>query len=505
MPAAAIEAGASASARQHLAIIDIGSNSIRLVVYDGLARTPIVLFNEKAVCALALGLESSGRLNPEGVDPALAAIGRFIRLARAMRAGTLDILATAAVREASDGASFAREIERRWRAPVSVLSGEEEARLAASGVLCAQPHADGLVADLGGGSLELVALDKGRIGNGAATLPLGLLRLGEASGDDPKRAEALIDKHFAKVDWLARQQGRQVFAVGGAWRSLARIGIEQTKHPLHVLDNFTLERAGAVDLLGLIARQSRKSLEKIPGLSRKRVPHLPLAALLLKKVIEHGRCSQLVFSVYGMREGQFYRRLPESLRSQDPLIAACEHMARQQGRFPAHGEELFAWMQPLFPREPAPQRRLRQAACLLGDLFWSEHPDYRAEQAFLRVIRLPVMGLDHRDRAALALAVYARYENGEEPEEVREVLGLLNDEDERRARIIGLLLRLGHTVSGGVPGLLENTRLRHSGDALVLNVPESDPAFAPDLLDRRYDRLARLAGADRFEMRRTKQ
>ena len=488
-------------AQQHLAIIDIGSNSIRLVVYDGLVRTPQVLFNEKATCALAQGLEGTGRLNAEGVEPAMAAIGRFIRLSRAMRIGSLDILATAAVREAIDGRAFAAEIERRWKVEVSVLSGEEEARLAASGVLCSNPEADGMVADLGGGSLELVAIDRGRIGASAATLPLGVLRLAEASEDDPARAEELIEHHFERLDWMESRHNRPLYAVGGAWRAAARLMIEQTDHPLHVIDNFTLPRARAVSMLELIARQSKKSLEKISGLSRKRIPHLPLAALLLQKLMQHSQASDLVFSVYGMREGQFYRSLPTAVRAQDPLIAACEHLARTQSRFPAHGDEMVAWMSPLFRGESAEQRRLRHAACLLGDLFWNEHPDYRAEQAFLRVIRLPVMGLEHRERVTLALAVYARYEDDRAPPE-RQVLGLIDEDDQRRANLIGLLLRLGHTISGGVPGILSSTRLSRQGDNLVLTLPASDPVFAPDLADRRYDRLAKLAGADKFEMRR---
>ncbi|HEY1723615.1 MAG TPA: Ppx/GppA family phosphatase [Magnetospirillaceae bacterium] len=491
----------SSSARQNLAIIDIGSNSIRLVVYDGLVRTPQVLFNEKAVCGLAHGLERSGLLNPEGVPSAMASIGRFIRLTRAMRIGTLDILATAAVREATDGRAFVAEIERRWKVKVTVLAGEEEARLAASGVLCSSPDADGLVADLGGGSLELVALDRGKIGNSAATLPLGVLRLSEASGDDNERAEELIDQHFDRVDWLGKRNGRPLYAVGGAWRAVARLGVEQVGHPLHVLDNFTLSRSNATSLLGLIARQSKKSLEKIPGLSRKRLPYLPLAALLLKKVIEHSRASELVFSAYGMREGQFFRRLPQAVREQDPLLAACEHLARSQGRFPAHGDELVTWMAPLFRGEAEAQRRIRHAACLLGDLFWNEHPDYRAEQAFLRVIRLPVMGLDHRDRVALALAVHSRYESDRAPPDA-DALALLDEDEQRRATLIGYLLRLGHTISGGVPGILSATRFNRQGDSLVLTLPASDPVFAPDLADRRYDRMARLAGAEKFEMKR---
>ena len=492
----------SPAGHKHVAIIDIGSNSIRLVVYDGLTRTPVAIFNEKSVCALGQGLGASGRLNPQGLEEALAVIGRFVRLARAMQVSVLDILGTAALRDARDGPAFVTMIERRCDVSVTILTGEEEAKLAALGVLCSTPDADGLVADLGGGSLELVALDRGKFTGSHATMPLGVLRLSEASGEVRSIAKAMIDSHFAAVDWWGWAKDRPVYAVGGAWRALARLCIAQTGHPLHVLDNFTLDRKEALRLIDLIARQSRKSVEKIAGLSKKRLLHLPLAAVLLEKVIEYAAPSRLIFSVYGLREGQFYKRLPLHLQRQDPLIASCTEMAHSVGRFPEHGAEMMQWMVPLIDRETAQQHRLRNAACLLGDIFWNEHPDYRAEQAFLRVFRLPFMGLGHQDRAALALAVYSRYEGEFELPGAADACSLLTEEEQRRARLIGLALRLGHAISGGVPGLLRTTRLSADGDTLVLQVPAKEPAFAPDLNDHRFDRLARVVGYERFEIRR---
>lgn len=485
-----------------VAVIDIGSNSIRLVVYDGRARTPIVLLNEKSVCALATGLEASGRLNPEGVPAALAVLGRFSRLTRAMGVGTLAVLATAAVREAVDGPEFVARIERECGFDVTVITGAEEAKLSAQGVLCGTPDADGLVADLGGGSLELASIEQGAIKARTATLPLGLLRLSDAADHDLHRAAKIVDRHFSGVDWLPEGKNRALYVVGGVWRSLALLLIEQTDHPLHVLDNYTLERAEALRLINLIARQSPKSLEKITGLSRKRVPYLPMAALLLEKLMLVAQPSRLIFSVWGMREGRFFRLLPPDLQKRDPLIAACARLAQSYGRFPEHGEEVLGWMAPLFPKETNAQRRLRHACCLLGDLFWNEHPDFRAEQSFRRVIRLPVMSLAHRERAALALTVYARYQGDDDDDLVAPAVRLLSDDERRRARLIGQLLRLGHMISGGVPGLLGVTRLVLEKDVLALEVPRADSAFSPGMFDRRMDKLARMTGRDRFEFRR---
>jgi len=488
--------------QKNIAIVDIGSNSVRLVVYDGRTRAPVPLFNEKAVCGLGLGMHQSGRLNPAGVAEALQMVPRFVRLARAMDVGILDVLATAAVRDASDGEAFVKAIEDSCDVDVTVLAGDEEARLAAMGVLCGTPNADGAVADLGGGSLELVALDHGRFAGLSTTFPLGVLRLSDASNGQRSVAETLIDKHFSSLSWWTRTHQRPLYAVGGAWRALARLCIAQTGHPLHVLDNFTLAADEAIDLADLISRQSFRSLDKVPGLSKKRQQHLPLAALLLGKVLQYARPSRLVFSVYGMREGRFYQHLNAESRNWDPLLAACADMARTAGRFPEHGQEIMDWMAPLLPFESAHQKRLREAACLLGDVFWNEHPDYRAEQAFLRVFRLPFMGLGHKDRALLALAIHARYGGDDSLAQAADARSLLSEEEQKRALLIGMALRLGHSLSGGVPGLLPTTKLSIDGKQVSLSLPKDDPAFAPDLTDRRYDRLAKLAGYDSLEMKR---
>jgi len=483
-----------------IGIIDIGSNSIRLCVYDIAHRVPVPLFNEKGVCALGRGLGSSGRLNPEGVQAAWTVVGRFVALCRAMEVERLDILATAAVRDAEDGEAFVAELEKRYDVRIKVLSGGQEAKMAASGVLCGSPDADGIVADLGGGSLELVTVQNGKSGR-HVTMPLGLLRLSEASGEDRTRAGEIVESRLSGISWLGEGQGRNLYAVGGAWRALARICIAHTHHPLTVLDNFSLDAKEALSLLELVSSQSRKSLEKVPGLSRKRLPGLPLAALILERVTRAVEPSRLVFSIYGMREGQFFRRLPERLRAEDPLLSVCRRIAANNSRFPEHGDELLAWMAPLFPKETPRAARLRHAACLVSDIFWNEHPDYRAEQAFLRILRLPFMGVGHDDRAAIAFTIYCRYQGAEDSPVVARAIQLLDEDSLRRCRSVGQALRLAHTLSGGAPNLLRQTRLVAEQRYLVLEMPADNPAFVLDL-DRAFDRLARLLGCEALLARR---
>nr|WP_246422343.1 Ppx/GppA family phosphatase [Roseospira visakhapatnamensis] len=477
--------------------MDVGSNSVRLVVYRGGARVPVPLFNEKALCALGQGLANSGRLNPEGRALARAAVGRFVALARAMGVERLEVLATAAVRDAEDGPDLVADLERDNTIRVQVLSGRDEARRAAEGVLCAVPEAEGVVADLGGGSLDLVWVQGGRFKD-TASFPLGLLRLTEASGGDRAMAESLLDEALAREPWLSRAGGEAVYAVGGAWRALARVCMDRLTYPLHVLDNFTVSATDARPLLAWVAEAAPKDLMQVQRLSKKRVPMLPLAAMALGRLVDAVRPRRVVFSVYGVREGQFMHTLPEALRRQDPLLASMKMMARDAGRFPVQGDEVATWMEPLFPAEPPDLARMRHAASLIGDIFWNEHPDYRADQAFHRMLRLPFMGLNHRDRAALALVVYHRYGGDGDASVVVQAEALLDDPARaRRTRVIGAALRLAHTLSGGAPGVLSRTTLaRDLSGRLTLTVPDGDPLFEPEFLERRLEKLARVLDAD---------
>jgi len=474
-----------------VAVVDIGSNSLRLVIYDGIRRAPRTLFNEKVMCGLGRSLEQTGRLDPDGVAMAFPNLQRFIALARSTGVRRLDVLATAAVRDASDGRAFVHEIEKRHRLKVKVLAGAEEGRLSAYGVLAGIPEANGVVGDLGGGSVELVPVAGSQVG-AAATLPIGPLRLAGYAGDDRKLRDT-IDKHLAAVAWLgAKLDGGAFYAVGGAWRALARIHMEQTRYPLHIIQQYTVPRGEAEDFLDVIARQSRKSLEKIATVSRKRLDVVPIAARVLQRLLRRTAPKLLVFSAFGLREGHLFSLLRGDVQRQDPLIAACADLALANRRFGADGEELFEWTSPLFPDENEPRRRLRLAAALISDLAWQEHPDYRAEQALRSVLYAPVAGLDHHERAWLAATIHARYGGNENGNAV--LHALLDDDAEADARITGLALRLGCTLSGGVPGLLARSKIAVEGGNLVLSLgPEAGKRYG-ESVQRRVDALGRALG-----------
>jgi exopolyphosphatase / guanosine-5'-triphosphate,3'-diphosphate pyrophosphatase len=480
-------------AKARLAVIDIGSNTVRLVVYDAPGHLPIPVFNEKALCRLGHGMEKTGRLYEKGVDQAMVTLTRFVSLAAAMGVEKLDLVATAAVRDATDGADFVKRVEDAFDLKVSVLSGTEEAHLAAFGLLSGIPRADGILGDLGGGSLDLVALDHGAFGH-SATLPLGHLRLADASNGKPEKALKPIAKHLGDLPWLKEMRGRTLYGVGGSWRALARLFIEQTHYPLHVIDGYMLEREEALDLSRLIGGLSHDSIDKIPGVPGRRTETLPYAAKVLEALLETVCPEKLVFSGFGMREGRMLQNLPQEWRDEDPLIGGCAFLAGAPQEFLISGQEIMDWIAPLFPGDSPQERRLRLAACLLSGIGRSEHPDYRAEHAFHRVLRLPFAGLTHAERVYLALAVFVRYNGDPAAQLVSPVRSLLDENRQEHAHVTGLALRLAHTLSGGAPGLLGRTSLEADEETLTLRLPDEEDIFVSEAATRRFKSLARSMG-----------
>lgn len=482
-------------AAERIGVIDLGSNSLRLVVFERLGAALFPLFNEKVMCGLGRGISSTGHLNRDGVASALTNLRRFVAFARAINVDHLAVLATAAVRDASDGEAFAAEVERQCGVPVEIIDGAEEARLSAAGVLAGIPDADGIVADLGGGSVELV-----RVGPSAASaaghgisLPLGPLRLA-GIGDGVKALSDVIERALGRAAVLRTAAGTNLYLVGGAARAIARLHMEHTQYPLHIIHQYTIARREAESFFDIIGRQSRKSLERITTVSRKRLDVVPLAALVLRKLITTARPQRVVFSALGLREGYAHGLVPPEDRGVDPLIAAYMAVGRRQSRFHLDGDRLQEWTAPLFPDLPEMARRRHRGASWLSDMAWSEHPDYRARQAFIRSLTMPFAGSTHPDRVFVATALHARY-GGALEDPVKEPTRHLLDERARdEARTLGLALRLAHTLCAGTIELLAELRLGRAGDKLELEVPAESSLFVGETVQRRLDAVARSLG-----------
>ena len=476
------------------AVVDLGSNSVRLVVFEGRGRNPMAIFNEKAVLRLGRGLHRSGLLNEEGLEQALTVLRRYHALVRAMHADPFEILATAAVRDARNGPEFVRQVQAALPGvTVNVLTGEQEARLSAAGLLAGIPQADGILSDIGGGSMELVHLRGGQV-QAAQTLPLGVLRLADSADRDPVRARAIAEAALERVPWLAEGVGRDLYLVGGAWRALARIHMEQTAYPLTIVHHYTVDREEARDLAGVIGGANRRQLEKLPGVSRRRVDDMPFAAVVLRRLLRATGARRIVFSANGLREGWFMRLVPPEAQAEPPLLAAGQELAARYGRSPALPPALFRWTDPLFDDETPEACRLREAACWMSDIGSHDHPEYRPQQTFYRVLRQPAIALDHHARAFLALVLAIRYDAEPEMDFLESARVLLDIAHIRRAEILGTALRLAYTLSGGTAELLAGTGLSRDSARLTLTLQEGSGVFAGESVTRRLERLAQALG-----------
>ncbi|CFX62198.1 Ppx/GppA phosphatase [Candidatus Filomicrobium marinum] len=482
-----------------LAVIDIGSNSVRLVVYEGASRAPVVMFNEKVLCGLGRNVATTGRLGDEAVQRAIRALARFRALADVLKVKSLQVFATAAAREAENGAAFIDEGESVCGAPIRVLTGEEEARLAAQGIVMGISNPDGIVGDLGGGSLELIDLRDNDFRR-ATTLPLGGLRLIDATGNKIDKAMSLIDEQLDRVDWLPEGRDRTFYAVGGTWRAIAAMHMAQIDYPLHVMHGYVVPTQELIDYAGMI-RKAKKltSLRGISEVAKARREVLPMGAAVLERLLVRLAPQKVQISVFGVREGYIYNLLSAAEMARDPLLSFCQDYAKLRSRSAEHAQELCSWTDPLFEGpgfdETPEERRLRCAACLLSDIGWRAHPDYRGEQSLNVVAHAALSGIDHPGRIFLALAVYFRHA-GQSTGGNDQLSGRLKAAASRRsllrARVLGAAIRVAHMMSAGMPGIVCHTPLSYNGDSLVLSIPRARAALDGERLRRRFATLAEL-------------
>jgi exopolyphosphatase/guanosine-5'-triphosphate,3'-diphosphate pyrophosphatase len=480
-----------------VAVIDIGSNSVRLVVYEAMTRSLISLFNEKTLCGLGREVQTTGLLAPDAVAKALTSLRRFHALCRIMKVGRVHAIATAACRDATNGADFIAKAERICGVSIEILSGPREAKLSALGVVSGVHKPDGIVGDLGGGSLELIDVRSNRV-RGGVTLPLGSLALQDLSHKSLKRAERIVRTELSGVAQLEAGRGRAFYAVGGTWRALARIHIVQSGYPLGVMHGYSIPALEALDFARRLRRLAAANmLADIEVVADARRPLLTYAALVLEYIIRVAQPKTIVFSTFGVREGLLYERLPEAERSRDGLLCAAQKLNELLSRSARHAEELIEWTDRLVRvvrlRETDEDRRLRHAACLLSDVGWRVHPDHRGEQTLNLIIHGNFGSVSHQGRAFVALSVFYRYaglsEQNEPPATIRELLPPAMVE---RARVLGAAFRVAHLISAARPGVLPATHFRSHGRELMLVFEHKMVDLVADRVGGRFKQMARL-------------
>ncbi|QFU09340.1 Guanosine-5'-triphosphate,3'-diphosphate pyrophosphatase [Rhodobacteraceae bacterium THAF1] len=483
----------SARALSRVAVIDIGSNSVRLVIFDGAARSPAYFFNEKVMAGLGAGFAQTGRLNAEGKKRAMSAMLRFARLIEGMNASPVIAIATAAMREAEDGPSFREEIEALTGITINIIDGEEEARLSAQGVFVGWPDAKGLVCDIGGSSMELAEVGDGRVGQ-RMTTPLGPLRLQGVTGGK-KALQAHISDHVAALGKRFGPDHDRLFLVGGSWRAIARIDMERRGYPLHVLHEYRMSPKQVRETVKYIHDRSVDELRDSTGIGESRMSLVHLASTVLKTLVKQLKPKEIAISSYGIREGVLYEQMPDTLRERDPLIEACRFIEAKDARQPGFGRALYHFILPLFKSWPANRLRIVRAACLLHDVNWRAHPDYRHEACFDSATRANLGGMTHQERLFLGLSLLHRYKGGREGTRFEELIGVLTDRETKEAEILGRAMRFGAMFSAQEP--LSHGELRWFPKRLHLELRIKDAAqdLFGEVAQSRFNALVSSLGA----------
>jgi exopolyphosphatase / guanosine-5'-triphosphate,3'-diphosphate pyrophosphatase len=484
----------SARALSKVGVVDVGSNSVRMVVFDGAARSPAYFFNEKVMCGLGKGLAETGLLNPKGRERALAALRRFAALARGMQIETLTVVGTAAVREARDGAEFHAQVLRETGLKILIIDGDEEARLSAQGVLLGWPDAAGIVCDIGGNSMELARIGGGAVGARLST-PLGPFRLMQQGGDAKQRAA-----HIAAVVGQAVQDlastGERIYLVGGSWRVIARLDMERRAYPLPVLHEYRMQPGDLLATLDWIASSDLPSLRAKTGTSAERMDIVPIAAEVLRALIQAAAPSEIDISAYGIREGLLYEQMPPALRARDPLIEAARMAEKTSARMPGFGKRLYEFLLPLFPGANPARLRLIKAACLLHDITWRTHPDFRAEACFDAATRANLGGVDHPGRVFLGLALLHRYKNSRTGSRLENMVRLLDAPEIKAAEVLGKAMRFGAMFAVRDPATVCRLGYDAGANCLSIDLNAEGQALLGEVALARLNALAQAMGAE---------
>jgi exopolyphosphatase/guanosine-5'-triphosphate,3'-diphosphate pyrophosphatase len=484
----------SARALSRVGVVDVGSNSVRLVVFDGAARSPAYFYNEKIMCGLGAGMSDTGRLNPEGRKRALAALRRFQLLGESMGTGPLTAVATAAVREADDGGEFRAEVERETGIRLWVIDGREEARLSAQGVLLGWPGSYGLVCDIGGSSMELAEINGGEVGKRISS-PLGPLKLQDLKGGKKARKAHIRATLEAMRGELGEQKNR-LFLVGGSWRAIAKIDMARRGYPLHVLHEYRMSPKSVRETVKFIEKNNLEELRQRADVSSARMALVPHAAEVLRELIKLFKPRDIALSSYGIREGLLYEQMPQALRDCDPLIEACRFAEAKDARLPGYGKIVFDFIQPLFRSVKPDRMRIIKAACLLHDVSWRAHPDYRAEDCFDNATRANLGGLKHSERVFLGLALLHRYSNKREGTRFEDLNALVTEQDEHQAEVLGKAMRFAAML-----WLRKDTKMgqlvwQPKKKVLELRLSaEAAPLFG-EVAEARFQSLAESLGAE---------
>lgn len=469
------------------AVIDIGSNTVRLVIYGGSARAPGVLHNEKVSARLGKGVSENGRIGRKSANLALASLARYRQLLSLLEVDQIDVVATAATRDATNGAEFLDEVRALGLNPRQ-LSGEEEALTSAKGVAWAFPGANGIVADLGGGSLELTEISGYHCTHGVS-MPIGSLRLQAMRAKGAAHFRRDVDKMLDRADWTANP-GSTLFLVGGSLRAFARYAIAREKSLIDDPHGFTMTADEVLKLARSIVRTPPTDPAMLTGISGARAASLPDTAALLSVLVEHLKPEKLVFSSWGLREGVLFENSGSELRDIDPLIAGTTAFAAARGVSSQQIESVVGWTSGIAAERTAGAARLHHAAVALCLASTRIEPHLRGALARDWAMRKRWVGIKSHDRYLMAGAILANANmTALMPQPVGISANLLH-----AARTWGLTVRLCRRFSALAPRVVALSSLKLGEGQLNLHVAEEIAALVDENTRKDLKNLAQHLG-----------
>lgn len=467
-----------------VAVIDIGSNSIRIVIYNGINVNPLKILNEKVFCGLAKGMNKTKYLNKEGIEKAYAALERFTFLSQIHKVKSLFVFATSAVRDAIDGPSFIEEINKKYNINIDVLSPKKEAEYATYGIISSMFNPQGMVADLGGGSVEFISVENKSLKN-IYSFPIGALR-----SSNCKDKNQLIEDTLSSFPVNKILKGYNLYAVGGAFRNLAKMYIKQQEYPLKIIHNYKISADDFYPFLDKISKLPKSVLQNnFPDISKKRIEVLPYAALMIKKIISKGEPENIIFSTHGVREGFIYSKLDEKQKSLDPLIVKCEDLAELVYIDNKYAYELLDWILNIFLEKTTVEKRILLAICMLSDVARGDMRSYRADLIYNKITDTNFISVNHKERVFIAKTLFFRYK-GSLNKIKDECKLLLTPEEIMFSYRLGLSIRLANSLSNCCTNILKHTPVSVKNEELVLKFSKKYKLITGDIVEKRLNDLA---------------
>ncbi len=473
---------------EKVAVIDVGSNSCRMVIYERSGSALLPYFNEKTLAGLGRNLSQSGRLYPTGRRKALETLRRFRATLEGLGVSDFVAVATAAVREAKDGPDFQIEAAEALGRPLRILSGADEGRLSALGVRFGLGKFSGIIADLGGSSVEFQACPSRKPEPGESFL-LGPLARGEDQALPVQKRKAILLEHLAKSKFLISKP-ETIIAVGGAWRNVAAVHMMLTNYPLRVVNRYPLSRKALEQVIEAMARADRDDALKarIGKVAKKRYDTMLHATIVLDSILETSGLKSASISAYGLRDGVLNEdiEMPSASQTLADTIQLYFNLSEASMAF---GSSLYDFIGPLLAKNH-PDKKLIQAICLMGDAGARMHPDHRPDLIFQHILRAPLPWLDHRGRLMAAYSLASRYTYKFAIPEAFQ--SLQSSTDQRFAHILGTAMRLGGAFSGRSSSILTTAKLEKHKSELVLRIWRKNEDMVSGTVKRRLRQLAEL-------------